>query len=81
MLKFEDKSPAFGLNFLVSFNRSCTGKNVLPWIYSILINHSCHLISEEPVTQTLNSLIKVKFQEVVITVYDPIYFTGVLIYF
>lgn len=38
---------------------SCTGKNVLPWIYSILINHSCHLISEEPVTQTLNSLIKV----------------------
>ncbi|EXC39743.1 WD repeat-containing protein 43 [Morus notabilis] len=35
------------------------GKTVIPWIYSILVYHSRHLMSEESATQTLNSLIKV----------------------
>ncbi|PON88221.1 WD repeat containing protein [Trema orientale] len=38
---------------------SCSGKYVMPWIYSILVNHSHHVVSQEPVTQTLNSLFKV----------------------
>ncbi|PON61971.1 WD repeat containing protein [Parasponia andersonii] len=38
---------------------SCSGKYVMPWIYSILVNHGRHVVSQEPVTQTLNSLFKV----------------------
>ncbi|KAF4350692.1 hypothetical protein F8388_003413 [Cannabis sativa] len=38
---------------------SCSGKYVMPWIYSILVNHSHHLSSQEPVTQMLKSLFKV----------------------
>lgn len=44
-------------------SRSCSGKYVLPWIYSILVNHSDYIISQEPVTQlleTLNKLTKSK---------------------
>ncbi|XP_062076571.1 uncharacterized protein LOC133781549 isoform X2 [Humulus lupulus] len=38
---------------------SCSGKYVMPWIYSILVNHNHHVSSQEPVTQMLNSLFKV----------------------
>ncbi|CAL5395739.1 unnamed protein product [Camellia sinensis] len=44
-------------------SRSCSGKYVLPWIYCILVNHSDYIISQEPVTQlleTLNKLTKSK---------------------
>ncbi|RVW99212.1 hypothetical protein CK203_018987 [Vitis vinifera] len=35
---------------------SCSGNYVLPWIYTILVNHSQHIVSQEPVTQLLDSL-------------------------
>ncbi|CBI22945.3 hypothetical protein VitviT2T_006062 [Vitis vinifera] len=37
-------------------SRSCSGNYVLPWIYTILVNHSQHIVSQEPVTQLLDSL-------------------------
>ncbi|KAK9289201.1 hypothetical protein L1049_017675 [Liquidambar formosana] len=40
-------------------SRSCSGQNVLPWIYNILVSHSHHLISQDPVTQDLDSLYKI----------------------
>ncbi|XP_048321361.2 uncharacterized protein LOC107433202 [Ziziphus jujuba] len=40
-------------------SRLCSGKHVLPWIYSILVNHSHYVVSQEPATQLLNSLVKV----------------------
>ncbi|XP_008223261.1 PREDICTED: uncharacterized protein LOC103323078 [Prunus mume] len=39
--------------------RSSSGNYVLPWIYSILVNHSHHIMSQEPETQMLSSLLKV----------------------
>ncbi|PRQ39316.1 putative transcription factor WD40-like family [Rosa chinensis] len=39
--------------------RSSSGNYVLPWIYSILVNHSHYVMSEEPETQVLSSLFKV----------------------
>lgn len=39
--------------------RSGSGNYVLPWIYSILVNHSHYVMSEEPETQVLSSLFKV----------------------
>ena len=48
------------LRALVFFNRSCSGNYVLPWIYTILVNHSQHIVSQEPVTQLLDSLHQVK---------------------
>ncbi|KAB2012208.1 hypothetical protein ES319_D09G073700v1 [Gossypium barbadense] len=38
-------------------SRSCSGKYVLPWIYSLLLTHG-YLMSQESVTQMLNSLLK-----------------------
>lgn len=35
------------------------GKNVLPWIYSLLLNHSQHILSQEQSAQMLDSLFKV----------------------
>ncbi|RVW39997.1 hypothetical protein CK203_088955 [Vitis vinifera] len=37
-------------------SRSCSGSYVLPWIYTILVNHSQHIVSQEPVIQLLDSL-------------------------
>lgn len=39
--------------------RSSSGNYVLPWIYSILVNHSHQIMSQEPETQMLSSLLKV----------------------
>ncbi|XVE65571.1 hypothetical protein DITRI_Ditri08aG0010400 [Diplodiscus trichospermus] len=39
-------------------SRSCSGKYVLPWIYSILVNHGHVIMSQESPTQMLNSLSK-----------------------
>ncbi|XP_042518962.1 WD repeat-containing protein 43 [Macadamia integrifolia] len=48
------------LTFLVAMwkSRSASGKYVLPWISSILVNHSHYVISQEPANQMLNSLYK-----------------------
>ncbi|KAJ4844980.1 hypothetical protein Tsubulata_011714 [Turnera subulata] len=41
-------------------SRSCTGKNVLPWIYSILVNHNSYIMAQEKTDmQMLNSLLKI----------------------
>ncbi|KAB1213921.1 WD repeat-containing protein 43 [Morella rubra] len=40
-------------------SRTCSGKYVLPWIYHILLNHSHHVMSQEPATQMLDSLCKI----------------------
>lgn len=45
------------------FNRSCCGKYILPWICCVLVNHSEFVISQEPVTQLLDSLYKVSYCE------------------
>ncbi|GAV64178.1 WD40 domain-containing protein/Utp12 domain-containing protein [Cephalotus follicularis] len=37
-------------------SRSCSGKFILPWINSILVNHSHYVKSQESATQILNSL-------------------------
>ncbi|XP_034684888.1 WD repeat-containing protein 43 isoform X2 [Vitis riparia] len=37
-------------------SRSCSGNYVLPWIYTILVNHSQHIVSLEPMTQLLDFL-------------------------
>lgn len=58
----------------ISFNRLYNGKTVMPWIYSILVYHSRHLMSEESATQTLNSLIKVICDEVLLLLYDSKHF-------
>lgn len=58
----------------ISFNRLYNGKTVMPWIYSILVYHSRHLMSEESATQTLNSLIKVICDEVLLLLYDSEHF-------
>ncbi|KAE8731034.1 hypothetical protein F3Y22_tig00002841pilonHSYRG00210 [Hibiscus syriacus] len=39
-------------------SRSCSGKYVLPWIYSLLPTHGHFIMPREPVTQMLNSLLK-----------------------
>ncbi|KAF6152454.1 hypothetical protein GIB67_035522 [Kingdonia uniflora] len=44
---------------MMCVNRSGSGKQVLPWICSILVNHSRYIISQEPTNQMLNSLHKV----------------------
>ncbi|KAJ4969451.1 hypothetical protein NE237_016152 [Protea cynaroides] len=48
------------LTFLVNMwkSRSGSGKYVLPWICSILVNHNCYVISQEPDNQMLSSLYK-----------------------
>ncbi|KAF6141272.1 hypothetical protein GIB67_024356 [Kingdonia uniflora] len=40
-------------------SRSGSGKQVLPWICSILVNHNRYIISQEPTSQILDSLHKV----------------------
>lgn len=45
---------------LVAFYRSCSGNYVLPWIYIILVNHSQHLVSQEPAATLLDCLYKVE---------------------
>ncbi|GLT99058.1 hypothetical protein SLE2022_165250 [Rubroshorea leprosula] len=40
-------------------SRSSSGKFALPWIYCILVNHSHHVMSQEPLTPMLNSLLKI----------------------
>lgn len=49
------------LNVLVDLwqTRSCSGKNVLPWIYSILVHHGHQNISAESETATFYSLYKI----------------------
>ncbi|CAK9138939.1 unnamed protein product [Ilex paraguariensis] len=37
-------------------SRSCSGRYVLPWISCILVNHNDYIVSQEPVTQLLDSL-------------------------
>ncbi|KAJ1383308.1 WD40/YVTN repeat-like-containing domain superfamily [Sesbania bispinosa] len=39
-------------------SRSSSGKYVLPWIYSILVNHGHNIIAQESVTRMLESLYK-----------------------
>ncbi|KAM0962649.1 hypothetical protein ACFX14_021772 [Malus domestica] len=39
--------------------RSSSGNNVLPWIYSILVNHGHDIMSQKSETQMLSSLLKV----------------------
>ncbi|KAE8734246.1 hypothetical protein F3Y22_tig00000778pilonHSYRG00404 [Hibiscus syriacus] len=39
-------------------SRSCSGKYVLPWIYSLLLTHGHFIMPRESVTQMLNSLSK-----------------------
>ncbi|OVA12921.1 WD40 repeat [Macleaya cordata] len=48
------------LTFLVTMwkSRSGSAKYVLPWICSILVNHSCYVTSQETSTQMLDSLYK-----------------------
>ncbi|KAI3892694.1 hypothetical protein MKW92_051730 [Papaver armeniacum] len=48
------------LTFLVTLwkSRSGSAKYVLPWICSILVNHSSYVISQEPSSQLLDSLHK-----------------------
>ncbi|KAI3968476.1 hypothetical protein MKX01_007786 [Papaver californicum] len=48
------------LTFLVTLwkSRSGSAKYVLPWICSILVNHSSYVISQEPSSQLLDSLYK-----------------------
>ncbi|MCL7035639.1 hypothetical protein MKW94_013547, partial [Papaver nudicaule] len=48
------------LTFLVALwkSRSGSAKYVLPWISSILVNHSSYVISQEPSSQLLDSLDK-----------------------
>lgn len=45
---------------LFVFNRSYKGKNILQWIYFILVNHGHHLLSQESLTPMLSSLYKVR---------------------
>ncbi|XP_023515262.1 WD repeat-containing protein 43 [Cucurbita pepo subsp. pepo] len=40
-------------------SRLRSGKNVLPWIYSLLLNHNQHILSQEQSTQILDSLFKI----------------------
>ncbi|CAK9328960.1 unnamed protein product [Citrullus colocynthis] len=40
-------------------SRLHSGKNVLPWIYSLLLNHSQHILSHEQSSQILDSLFKI----------------------
>ncbi|KDO71791.1 hypothetical protein CISIN_1g0068081mg, partial [Citrus sinensis] len=40
-------------------SRSYKGKNILQWIYFILVNHGHHLLSQESLTPMLSSLYKV----------------------
>lgn len=53
---------------LLSCNRSCSAKYVMPWIYSILVNHSRHVISQELATQMLNSLFKVNVAKGIVSI-------------
>ncbi|CAA7039732.1 unnamed protein product [Microthlaspi erraticum] len=40
--------------------RGCGGKHLLPWIYSIMVNHSHYIMSQEPKDQQLlNTLLKI----------------------
>lgn len=40
-------------------SRSCSGKYVLPWIYSILVHHGHQILSQEPENATVSSLYKI----------------------
>ncbi|XP_047174705.1 WD repeat-containing protein 43 [Vigna umbellata] len=40
-------------------SRSSSGKYILPWIYSILVNHAQNVIAEESDTRTLDTLDKI----------------------
>ena len=57
-----DHSWFSGLNTVaIIFNRGCGGKYLLPWIYSIMVNHRHYIISQEPKNQQLlTTLHKVK---------------------
>ncbi|KAG7601902.1 putative transcription factor WD40-like family [Arabidopsis thaliana] len=40
--------------------RACGGRHLLPWIYSIMVNHSHYIMSQEPKDQQLhNTLVKI----------------------
>lgn len=40
--------------------RACGGRHLLPWIYSIMVNHSHYIMSQEPkIQQLLNTLVKI----------------------
>ncbi|XP_050373548.1 uncharacterized protein LOC126791178 [Argentina anserina] len=54
-----DAYKLLGVLVAVWQTRSSSGNYVLPWIYSILVNHSHYVMSEEPETQVLSSLFKV----------------------
>lgn len=42
-------------------NRGCGGRYLLPWIYSIMVNHSHYIMSQEPKNhQLLDTLLKVR---------------------
>lgn len=47
-------------------NRSCSGRNVLPWIYCILLNHNEYVRSQEPKTHVLDLLYKVGYLEILL---------------
>lgn len=51
------------------FNRSSSGKYILPWIYSILVNHAHNVIAEESDTLKLDSLDKVWYIEFCFLIY------------
>ncbi|KAK9179262.1 hypothetical protein WN943_028461 [Citrus x changshan-huyou] len=48
------------IKILFVFNRSYKGKNILQWIYFILVNHGHHLLSQESLTPMLSSLYKIQ---------------------
>lgn len=51
------------------FNRSSSGKYVLPWIYSILVNHGHNIIAQESGPRLLDSLHKVSGIKVCFVIY------------
>ncbi|EOA20202.1 hypothetical protein CARUB_v10000497mg [Capsella rubella] len=62
VLSMEPSSAFKTLEALVAMwqTRGCGGRNLLPWIYSIMVNHSHYIMSQEPKNQQLlNTLLKI----------------------
>ncbi|KAL1202262.1 hypothetical protein V5N11_018213 [Cardamine amara subsp. amara] len=62
VLSMEPSSAFKTLEALIAMwqTRACGGKHLLPWIYSIMVNHSYYIMSQEPKSeQLLNTLHKI----------------------
>ncbi|XP_010491846.1 PREDICTED: WD repeat-containing protein 43 isoform X2 [Camelina sativa] len=62
VLSMEPSSAFKTLDALVAMwqTRACGGRHLLPWIYSIMVNHSHYIMSQEPKNQQLlNTLLKI----------------------